>query len=398
MKAMLSIANYEVRHIMKDRVAFAIVFLVPFLLACLFGAVYFSAMVTDVPFAIVDMDNSLASREIVDFFGTGEHFKVNPQIDAYDELEQAMREGRIRGGIVIPENFSKKLSKGQSTEVLAVYDASNLIWGYNIRKFAYEGIDEYNRQYAHKYLMGTGMHSDQAKEVLNLVRCNMSIWYNPTFSYINFLFMGVIFMLLHQLGLLGVTLTIPREKEGNTWIHYLASPLEHWQIVFGKCLPYIIVLLFNYALLLWFSHSVIHAKIEGSVALILLLGFLYTLAIVFLGFFISLHAPNSLQISRYLILLSIPLFMISGYTWPAYRIPTVVTLLARLSPFTWMVEAFREVTVKNLGFYDIIPNVAAMSILVIICLALAFTFRKDQKLLDYNRVKVNNTSEYPSRV
>ncbi len=398
MKTMLTIANYEVRHIFKDRVAFAIVFVAPFVFVCLFGAVYFSSMLTDVPFAIVDMDNSLASREIVDFFGTGQHFKVNPEIDTYAELERAMREGRIRGGMVIPENFAKKLYKGQSTEILAVYDASNLIWGYNIRKFAFEGIDEYNRQYAEKYLMGMGMHPDQSHEVLNLVRCNLTTWYNPTFSYINFLFMGVVFMILHQLGLLGVTLTIPREKEDNTWIHYLASPLEHWQIVFGKCLPYFIMLLFNYALLLWFSHSVIHVKIEGSIALILSLGLLYTIAIVFLGFFISLHAPNTLQISRYLILLSIPLFMISGYTWPAYRIPIGITGIARLSPFTWMAEAFREVTIKNLGFYDILPHLIAMSVLAIICLALAFTFRKDEKPLYNKRVKVNNTEKYPSRV
>ena len=81
MRTMLNIANYEVRHILKDRVAFAIVFLAPLFFAFLMGSVYYSAAINDVPFALVDLDNSLASREVADYFSTGQHFKINPAID-----------------------------------------------------------------------------------------------------------------------------------------------------------------------------------------------------------------------------------------------------------------------------------------------------------------------------
>ncbi len=398
MKTMLNIANYEIRHICRDRVAFAIVFIAPLFFAFLMGSVYYSAAVNEVPMGIVDLDNSLASREVVDIFSSGPHFKTNPDVNTYDKLENAMREGKVRGGIVIPEDFSTKLSKHQGTEILLIYDASNLIWGYNIRKYGYEGIDQFGRQYAAEYLAGMGMNSDQCDEVLNMVRCNTMVWYNPTWNYINFLYMGVIFIILHQLGLLGVTLTIPREKEANTWIHYLASPLERWQIVLGKCLPYLIVGFFNYALLLWFSHYFIHAKIEGSVLLIILLGMLYTSAIVFLGFFISLHAENTLQISRYLILLSIPIFMISGYTWPQYRIPAIITIISRLSPFSWMAEAFRNVTVKNLGFPDIAINILGLVVMIAIGIILCFTFQKNRRPDADDKVRVNNGTEFPSRI
>ncbi|MDD4626536.1 MAG: ABC transporter permease [Syntrophomonas sp.] len=398
MRTMLNIANYEVRHILKDRVAFAIVFLAPLFYAFLMGSVYFSAAINDVPFALVDLDHSLASREVVNVFSSGQHFKINPEIDSYEKMETAMREGIIRGGIVIPEDFSQKLSQKQGTEVLAVYDASNLLWGYNVRKFAYEGMDEFNRRYAAAYLQSMGMHPTQSDEVLNMVRCSIMTWYNPTYSYINFLYAGVIFIILHQLGLLGITLTIPREKEGNTWIHYLASPLERWQIIFGKSLPYIIAGFFNYALLLWFAHQFILLKIEGSILLILLLGFLYTCAIMFLGFFISLYAENSLQISRYLILLSIPIFMISGYTWPRYRIPGVIIAISELTPFTWMAEAFRKVTIKNLGFPDIAFNVLGLIIMIIIGIGLSFTFRKDREPVAGDKIRVNGGLEYPRRV
>lgn len=398
MKTMLNIANYEIRHIFKDRVAFAIVFVAPLLFAILMGSVYYSAAINNVPFAIIDLDGSLASREVVDLFSSTPHFQTDSSIDTYEKMETAMQEGLIRGGIVIPEDFSRKLNKHQSTEILAVYDASNLIWGYNIRKYAYEGIDQFSRQYAGEYLQGIGMHPDQSEKVLNMVKCNVETWYNPTYSYINFIYLGVIFIILHQLGLLGVTLTIPREKEANTWIHFLTSPLERWQIVFGKCLPYIVVGFFNYALLLWFSHYFIHAKIEGSIGLILLLGLLYTCAIVFLGFFISLYAENTLQISRYLILLSIPIFMISGYTWPQYRIPLVVTVISRLSPFSWMAEAFREVTIKNLGLSDIAINVIGLVIMIIIGMVLSLVLHKDQEPVTEEKIRVNNGPEYPRRV
>ncbi|MEA1961970.1 MAG: ABC transporter permease [Bacillota bacterium] len=398
MKQILSIAYYEVRHIFKDPVAFCILFIVPLAFTLLFGSVYGSNMLRDVPIALVDLDNSTASQEVKTVFANNDHFVINEDIKTYADFEKAMKEGEVRGGLVIPDDFSSKLSQHQNTQILTVYEGSNLIWGYSIRKFAFEGIDEFNTVHARSYMTEMGMSAPDIDEVLNMVTIKINTWYNPNYGYINFLFMGVVFLLLHQLGLLGVSLTINREKESNTWIQFMCSSLSKTQIVLGKCLPYLVMNLFNYFLLLYVANSFVHAKIEGGILIITLLGLLYATSITFLGFFISAHTPNSLQVSRYLILVSIPLFMISGYTWPSYRIPAVITAISKISPFTWMAPTFRNATVKNLGMQDLWPSITGLVIMTLLFIFLAFMFRKDQKPATGKGLSVNSGADLPRRV
>jgi len=116
-------------------------------------------------------------------------------------------------------------------------------------------------------------------------------------------------------------------------------------------------------LLLWFARSVVLVKVEGSTLLILLLGLLYSVTITSAGFCLSLWAANSQQVTRYLLLLSVPFFMISGYCWPPTHIPELINNAARLLPLTWMAEASRLVTVKNLGAHYIVHNILALTVM-----------------------------------
>lgn len=398
MNRILKIAYYEIIHILKDPIVTLIVFLVPTMYAFLFGWVYMAGTLNNIPVAVVDQDRSVLSRELITSFSNTNHFNVLQSMDSYEEFEQLMKKGEIRGGIIIPPDFSEKITAKQGSSVLTIYDASNLVWGYNIRKNALLGITQFRVKYLAQYLAGLGYTKTEIANIADAVSCTTNTWYNPTYTYINFLYMGIIFMVIHQIGLLGVTLTVNREKEANTWIQYISSSISKFHLVLGKCLPYWIMNFCNFALLLFISNYFIGAKIEGTIPVILLLGFLYITTITFLGFFISLCTPNSLQVSRYLILISIPLFLMSGYTWPAYLIPDSINFIARLSPFTWMAEAFRAATLKNVSLSIIRPHIMVLTIMTVISIILAFCFRKDMRVKPITGPYVNGGTKFPSRI
>jgi ABC-2 type transport system permease protein len=308
LKQVAAIAHYEMVHILKDKILLLLVFAVPLLYASLCGLVYFSGLLTDIPLAIVDLDNSRLSREVVAAFENSPRFQVVPGIDTYAGLEEGMKEGTVRAGVVIPGDFETKITQHRNTEVLTVYDASNLIWGLNIRKYTLEVIGTFNARYTAAYLAGLGLTATEISNALNTVQGNIEVWYNPTFSYANYILMGLYMIIIQQIGLLCVSLTITREKEKNSWLQYLCSPVAAWKIFLGKSLPYFLTNLMNYGLLLWFARSVVLVKVEGSTLLILLLGLLYSVTITSAGFCLSLWAANSLQVTRYLLLLSVPFF------------------------------------------------------------------------------------------
>lgn len=394
MRQVLSIAYYEMLHIFKDKILILLLFVVPLAYVSVFGMVYVSGVLTGIPMGIVDLDNSRLSREVVTAFENSPRFKVMKEINTFPRLEEGMKNGAVRAGIVIPGDFEKKVSQHRDTTVLTVYDASNLIWGYNIRKYALEVINQFNADQTAAYLAGLGLPAHEIKDILDTVSCNIEVWYNPTFSYATFLFMGLAMMVIHQLSLLGASLTVTREKERDSWIHYLSSPLPRWKIFLGKSLPYFITNFLNYGLLIWFSARFVHVKIEGSLPAILLLGLLYDVIITSAGFYISAQSPNSLQVTRYLMLLSVPFFIISGYTWPKTHIPFFINDLARLFPYTWMSEGFRLVTVKDLGVQDVGATLLALSAMAILSVFLAVNFSKRKKPPETGGLAVNCGSTY----
>lgn len=395
-KHILNIAYYEVLHILKDPILFLIVFVVPAVYAGIFGMVYYSAAITDIPVGIVNQDNSRLSRQVTEAFSNDSHFRVVKSVATYSELKKGMQKGIVRAGVVIPENFESRVSQHRPAELLTVYDGSNLIWGFNTRKNMMEVANQFSSTYTAGYLAGLSMNKNEIKNVMDTVSLNMEVWYNPTYSYVIFMFMGLMMMVIHQIGLLSVGLTVTREKERNCWIQYLSAPVSRGKIIIGKCLPYLVMNFFNYTLLLWISANLIHAKIEGSVLCIVLLGLLYDIIITFAGFFISVHAPNSLQVTRYLLLISVPLFMISGYTWPTRYIPPVLNALADLFPTTWMINGFRLATVKSFGLAEMMPTIGAMLVMAAGAVGLAYTFRKDRKL-SATGLTVNCGNVYPRR-
>lgn len=372
----MHITYYEMVHIFKDKILLLLIFFVPLFYAFICGAVYSHGILTGIPLAVVDMDNSGLSREVIKSFENSPRFTIVRDITTYTLMEEGMKKNVIRSGVVIPENFENDIKQRRGAAILTVYDGSNLIWGYNIRKYTLEVINQFSAGHTASYLAGLGLSKKETADVLDTISANTEVWYNPTFSYAGFMLFGLIMLVIHQICLLSASLTVTREKEKNCWIQFLCSPLPAWKIFVGKALPYFITAFFNYGLLLWFIMTFIPVKIEGPVSLIVLLGLLYSIVITSAGFCVSLISQNSLQATRYIALLSVPLFMISGYTWPLTHIPAFINSFAALLPYTWMAEGVRLIAVKNLGLIYLAPAVLALSLMSLASVFLASSLCK----------------------
>lgn len=395
MKQILNIAHYEMIHILKDKILTLMFFVVPFLYALLFGVIYMSGILQQVPLAVVDLDHSQYSRDLSETFAHTPHFEIIDGLETYDDLVKGMNDGTVRAGVVIPEDFSQKLSQHQLAQVLTVYDGSNLIYGFNVRKYFNEVLTAFSTDHTSSYLAGLGMSKREIVNVLDAVSCNMEVWYNPTFNYGTYIFLGYVIMILHQVGLLCIGLTVTREKERNTWIQYLCSPLPQWKIFAGKALPYFAINFFNYGLLVWLAIVLVKVKISGSAALLILLGLLFDLLITALGFCLSVYAANSLQVTRYLMLLSVPMFILSGFSWPSIYIPAGLNALARLFPYTWMAEGVRLAAIKELGIGYLGLTVLVLTLMAAAVTYGAATFAKRRRPSRRTAITVNCDNAYP---
>src|SRR6267143_462887 len=113
----------ELVQLRRDRLALALALLLPMLQLLLMGNA-FTLIVRDLPLVVQDLDDSPASRELIDGFRGSLTFRIvawppdrNP--------EEALISGKARGVLIIPSNFGRDLMRGVNTPMQLLVDGSD---------------------------------------------------------------------------------------------------------------------------------------------------------------------------------------------------------------------------------------------------------------------------------
>lgn len=104
------------------------------LIAPLFCMVFFISLMkeglpTNLPIAVVDLDNSSTNRSLIRQLNAFEQTEVAMQTMSFTEARQAMQRGEVYGIFYIPENFSAEASTGKQPKLSFYTNGSYLIAG-----------------------------------------------------------------------------------------------------------------------------------------------------------------------------------------------------------------------------------------------------------------------------
>jgi ABC-2 type transport system permease protein len=94
-------------------------------------------------------------------------------------------------------------------------------------------------------------------------------------------------------------------------------------------------------------------------------------SVSFLGMAVSIVMPTQLKATEVLMVIATPSFIISGQTWPLEQMPQAIQVMAKMIPLTHYAEAFRGMVMYNSGFNDLLPQIKAMGIILVVTLVLA---------------------------
>ena len=132
---LLAIARKEVVQILRDARSLIIVVLMPVVLVLLFGYGV-NLDLKGLPVYVLDQDGSQQSQDLLKHFQSSEYFHIERVVGGYPELTRALDDGHAKMGIVIPWDFSQRLSDERPVEVQAIVDGSddntaNVLIGYS---------------------------------------------------------------------------------------------------------------------------------------------------------------------------------------------------------------------------------------------------------------------------
>ncbi|MEK8129324.1 ABC transporter permease [Paenibacillus filicis] len=362
----------EWKEIFRDRRLFLILFFVPVMYLFLFGSLYTSHKVTKMTTIVMDQDQSPLSRQMVQAFDESETFQVTMEAHSEQEVEQAISSGKARVGIFIPSRFEASLKQGHTLPLMTWVDGSNMLYSNSATKGANEVITTFSMGLSAKKLqLQQGLQDEQVANVLSPIPFRYRVLYNPTFNYSDFMMYGLLGAILQQVLFLGISLTVTREKDRGTWGVFAAWRKDPWKIAYAKTVPYFIINVFNTTVAMLIASYAFKAPLMGSLLAGLAVVLAFTFAVCGIGYLISLFSSNQLGATQTAMLIAVPSFLLSGFTWPFEAMPKALQVLGHLLPLTYFLDGMRSVFVKAGDYSSITYDCLALGMMGLVTFFIA---------------------------
>jgi ABC-2 type transport system permease protein len=370
-----AMAAKEMIQIKRDSRSLLIVLVMPITLVLLFGYGV-SLDLKHLPIYVYDQEGSQRSQDFVQLFAASEYFHVVRSVKSYPEVLRALDSGTAKMGIVIPWDFSEKLAAGERAPVQALVDASddntaNVLIGYT--QAVVQG-------YSQKVQLDWAQHHGQQPPEAP-VRLDSRTWFNENLESRVFILPGVLALVMSVIGAFLTSLTIAREWERGTMEQLVSTPIQPLEIMIGKLIPYFIIGLISTAIcasvvVFWFD-----VPIRGSLLALLVSTALFLVAVLSLGFFISVVAKNQLAASQIALMAAfLPAFLLSGFLFSIDQMPLPIRLFTRIVPARHYTTIVKDVFLKGTPVSGLYPELVALTVFALFLAMIAI--RKFHKRLD----------------
>ncbi len=339
----------ELRQILRDTRTLGVLLFIPLFLLVMFGYAI-SLDVKNADIAIVDLDKSRHSRELVRSFSHSEYFDLAVFTDDRGDIDNLILSERVTAAIVIPRDFQKMLLRGENTEVQLLIDGTNGTTGSALLGYMQAVVIDYASQLQEEQL---GMETEEVLPIDYRPR----VWFNPELESNLFLIPGLVAFILVVTAVISTTLSVVREKELGTLEMIAASPLRPVDLIIGKTLPYMLISVVIAASVFLASYLFLGVGVEGSLLWLGALTLLFLFACLGLGIFISSIAETQ-QVAFLIATLSTFLtsFILSGFVFPIENMPVVIQAFTYLVPARYYLSALRVIMLKGAGIAVFWPD------------------------------------------
>lgn len=361
----------EWRRIFTNKTIVTVMFAVPVIYLTLFGFLYSEKKVTEIPTVVVDADQTELSRELSRAFDADQTFRVTHIVNTETQAMDLIDQGKAAVAVIIPDHLEMDVKAGRDASVLTVIDGSNMMISNTAVRAANTVTKTVSAGVTLKKLEAHGGWGEEGMKLYTGIDYRYRVLYNPTFSYMSFMVFGLAGTVMQQVLFLGIALSVTQQKEAGTWRETLAEN-SFWAIAISKLLPYFLVATFNLVLTFAILLKGFGIPYYGSTAHLLLIGTAFNLAVLAIGFAISFYSKDQLQATQAAMMIAVPSFMLSGYTWPLMSMPPVIAAIGKSLPLTYFLDGVREVLTKGHGLSHITYQVSVLLFMTLLGLFAAY--------------------------
>lgn len=362
----LGIMVKEFIQLRRDRLTFAMIIGIPVVQVLLFGFAI-NADPKDLPTAVLSQDNSVYARTLVAAMQTSRYFHIQSQVNTEAELEAQIAGGKVQFAVTIPENFARKLVRGEQPTLLVEADATDPAATSN----ALAALAAITTQALNRDLRGPLLDLRATPPPVDL---RIHRRYNPEGITAYSIVPGLLGVILTMTMVLMTGLAMTRERERGTFENLLSTPALPVEVMTGKIVPYILIGLIQVSLALVAAIWIFDVPVLGSVVLLYAVVLLFIAANLTLGITFSSIAQNQLQAMQMTFFFFLPSILLSGFMFPFRGMPEWAQAIGNVLPLTHFVVLVRGIMLKGNDLAALWPHVWPIGLFMLVVMGLGVRF------------------------
>src|SRR4051812_31653144 len=336
----------------RDRVTFGMMVGIPLLQLTLFGFAINSDP-RHLPTALRIADHGPFARTLITALRQSEYFALVKEAPTEAEAARLLQFGEVQFVINIPEDFSRRLLRGERPTVLVEADATDpAATGPAIAAARALATSVFDRD-----LVGPLTRLRGRDGPVNFA---IHAHYNPENITQYNVVPGLMGVVLTMTMVVITALAITRERERGTMENLLATPVRPAEVMIGKILPYIAVGYVQVTLILLAAHYLFSVPMVGSLPLIYAIALLFIAANLAVGITFSTLAKNQLQAVQMAFFFFLPSILLSGFMFPFRGMPEWAQWIGSVLPLTHFLRIVRGILLKGSGLAEIAPEIGPL--------------------------------------
>ncbi len=337
--------------------------------------VFAFALTTDVKnnaMGVIDRDDSVVSRELIDRFKQSGFFIIKRYIQSDSEINSLLDRSQVKCVLIIKHGLEASVKKGSSEKLQLILDGTDATTTSVVLTYANTIINKYNLQRQQEFNSEYG-----DKTPISYTKVISRAWFNPNFKSSTYYIPGMIALMVTVVTLLLTALAVVREKELGNIEQIMVTPIQPIELILGKTIPIGVVGLFIHTIMFIIAHFVFNIPVNIDIACMYTGASLFLLSTLSAGLYISTISSSQQQAMLTTMLYIMPVVMLSGYVFPISNMPVAIQWLTYINPLRYFIIINRGVILKGNSFNILWPELLALAILGVVTVLLATSnFRK----------------------
>ena len=404
----LNLVSKDIRIFSSQKSTIVLTFIVPMIIILIFGAVFGgfgnSNGISKISLYIADESQNDLSEKLIKKLNQSDQikayskYKKNESFTNFDKdtLLNWIKKGKIKVGLVIPDNLEKNVELIKPIKLEIFYDSKNKI-EYNIvqgvlKQIFYSSFSDYfNKMIKKKIYSSLDVNDSKIKaHISEFMRKSVnSQSIQEEFSnflqiesksiiqveqenamFVQYVAGMAVMFLLFSVSHGGAT--ILEERKEGTLKRLLTLPVSYNKILFSKAIFTSTVGIVQLIVLFIFGWIIFGLDIFSHIPSLLVMIIFTALACSSLGIFIAAISKTQQQVNSLSTLIILGMSALGGSMFPSFLMPPYIKTIGKFTVNFWAMKGFNNIFWRNLGLTDIWDSILILFSIFIFLTSISF--------------------------